>query len=109
MGTPDSPAGELPLLDKSLDSYCVARLQDEHGVLYPLGGVRSRVAYRSTRPAWREGLELPLRGRTHHEHPPRAPTMSTHHDQPSMAMSMLTLAGRAGLGLPLRGQGQGVT
>ena len=27
MGTPDSPAGELPLLDKSLDSYCVARLQ----------------------------------------------------------------------------------
>ena len=56
------PAGELPLMDKSLDSYCVARLEDEHGVLYPLGGVRSRVAYRSTRPAWREGLELPLRG-----------------------------------------------
>ena len=62
VGTPDSPAGELPVLDKSLDSYCVARLQDEHGVLYPLGGVRSRVAYRSTRPAWREGLELTLRG-----------------------------------------------
>ena len=62
IGTPGCPAGELPLMDKSLDSYCVARLEDEHGVLYPLGGVRSRVAYRSTRPAWREGLELPLRG-----------------------------------------------
>ena len=60
-GTPDGPAGELPLTDKSLDTYCVARLEDEHGVLYPLGGVRSRVAYRSTRPAWREGLELTLR------------------------------------------------
>lgn len=67
IGTPGCPAGELPLMDnKSLDSYCVARLEDEHGVLYPLGGMRSRVAYRSTRPAWREGLELPLRGHSCH-------------------------------------------
>ena len=63
IGTPDCPAGELPLpTDKRLDSYCVARLEDAHGTLYPLGGVRSHVAYNSTRPAWREGLELPLRG-----------------------------------------------
>ena len=49
-------------MDKRMDPYCVARLEDEHGVLYPPRGVRSRVAYCTTRPAWREGLELTLRG-----------------------------------------------
>ena len=110
----------------------VSTTQDEHGVLTltlprtpaliptltPTLSLAAPGRARRALPARRRALArgLPLdaprvargpRAAAARSHPPRAPTMSTHHDHPSMAMSMLTLAGRAGLRPPLARSGPG--
>ena len=59
-------AAELPAMDTNgfADAYAVIHLISPSGVAYPPSGVVSRVAYRTTRPLWRQFFEIGLRGGT---------------------------------------------
>lgn len=61
-----SAAAQLPAMDSNgyADPYAVVQLVSPEGVAYPEGGVASRTAYRTTRPIWRQPIEIALRGGT---------------------------------------------
>lgn len=64
LGVANGARGTLPAFDEygGCDAYCVCRLVTSDQQHYPVHGAMSRIQWRTTRPSWRQAIELRLRG-----------------------------------------------